>query len=382
MMRRDPCSIQTTMPLRAVSDIGVFQAFEYDEARWAELRGSYKALGLHMPCCESMAIPKTSALGNFFFAHARKGDCTTAPESPEHLYCKSLIAQAAKRAGWVVTTERIGNCPAGESWIADVFCERASAKIAFEVQMSPQAAEETIRRQRRYKSSGVRGAWFFGFKTRANPEEFDKATPVFKLAEVKLGELPLVEPFTVDLPAFVEAMLGRRLAWTVPEYDQPLQVEYLQDICWACKKTVKQVYGYLNRLEDAEGEWHERAFTVASLSTALAAVAAVITNDELAARGLNRIERRDIIRGKATQWPYANACIHCRAPQSNYHVGEKLRTELYGLADGPVAGSGDHVEERVALTGYVPIPRRCHAAGRWELLPAQAEAETDVRAER
>ena len=37
-----------------------------------------------MPCCEADAIPKTSRRGTAFFAHARKGDCTTAPESDEH----------------------------------------------------------------------------------------------------------------------------------------------------------------------------------------------------------------------------------------------------------------------------------------------------------
>lgn len=355
------------MPLRAVSDTGSIQAFEYDESRWADLKGSYRALGLRMPCCESAAVPKTSPLGNFFFAHSRKGDCATAPESAEHLYCKSLIAQAAQKAGWAVTTERAGASPVGEAWIADVFCEKGSAKVAFEVQMSPQAVDETVRRQRRYKDSGVRGAWFYGFKTRAKTEEFDRTTPVFKLSEVKVGELPLVERFTTDLPAFVDAMLGKRLTWTVPEYDQPLQVEYLQDTCWACQKPVKQVYGYLKRLEDANGEWHERAFTVASLSKALESVLTVITNDELAAQGLNSIERYDVVRGKPTNWPYSNACSHCRAPQNNFHVGEKLRAALYGPdSELPVTKAGS-VVARESLTGYAPISRVVQGPGRWEL---------------
>lgn len=355
------------MPLRAVSDTGSIQAFEYDDARWVDLKGHYRALSLRMPCCDSAAVPKTSPLGNFFFAHSRKGDCAAAPESAEHLYCKSLIAQAAQKAGWVVTTERAGNSPAGEAWIADVFCEMASAKVAFEVQMSPQTADETVRRQLRYKVSGVRGAWFYGFKARTRTEEFDKATPVFKLSEVKVGELPLVEGFATDLPAFVDAMLNKRLAWAVPEYDRPLQVEYLQDTCWACQKPVKQVYGHLKRLEDAEGEWHERAFTVASLSQALESVLTVITNDELAAKGLNTIKRNDVIRGKTTNWPYSNACLHCRAPQNNFHVGEKLREALYGPVSEPPSAAAGGLAERESLTGYAPISRKVQGMGRWEL---------------
>lgn len=121
------------MPLRAVSDSGNAHSFEYDAQRWAELKGDYKRLNLRIPCCGVAAIPKTSTLGNFFFAHARKGECTTAPESAEHIYCKNLIAKAAQSAGWLVTTERSGESSAGEAWIADVFCEKGKAKVALEV---------------------------------------------------------------------------------------------------------------------------------------------------------------------------------------------------------------------------------------------------------
>lgn len=362
------------MPLRAVSDTGSIQAFEYDDARWADLKGHYRTLSLRMPCCESAAVPKTSSHGNFFFAHNRKGDCATAPESAEHLYCKSLIAQAAVKAGWAVTTERAGTSPSGEDWIADVFCEKGSAKVAFEVQMSPQAADETVRRQRRYKDSGVRGAWFYGFKTRSRAEEFDRGTPVFKLSEVSVGELPTIEHFSTTLPAFVDAMLSKRLVWTIPEHDRPLQIEFLRDVCWACQKPVKQVYGYLNRIEDAEGEWHERYFTVASLSKALEAVLTVVTNDELAAQGLNRIERYDVIRGEPTNWPYSNACLHCRAPQNNFHIGEKLRTALYGPDCEPAVGTAGAVVECEALTGYAPISRVARGLGRWELRPVDFDS--------
>ena len=170
------------MPLRAVIDTGHIHAFDFDASRWAELKKTYRSVGLRIPCCGSSAVPKTSFLGNNFFAHSRKGECTTAPESAEHLYCKRLIAQAAQSAGWTVTTERPGASPTGEEWVADVFCEKGKAQIAFEVQMSPQTHEETIRRQLRYKASKVRGAWFYASNIRPGTVVFDKDTPAFVLS--------------------------------------------------------------------------------------------------------------------------------------------------------------------------------------------------------
>jgi len=361
------------MPLRAVSDSGSVHAFKFDVARWAELKQDYRARGLRTPCCGSAAIPKTSVLGNFFFAHARKGECATAPESAEHIYCKQLVAQAALSVGWAVTTERPGVSPAGEEWIADVLCEKGSAKIALEIQMSPQTDEEAVRRQLRYRASGVRGAWFYGSNARKTTVVFDKDTPAFGLAPVEVGKVPMVQRFDVPLTEFVMAMLSKRLVWSVPEFSRPLHVEFLHDTCWACKKPVKQVYGHYKSVEHAEGGWHERAFTVASLSRALEELQDVVSNAELIAAGLNPIGRQDAIRGKATKWPHSNLCLHCRAPQNNFHLGEKLRTDFYGLtpaSEEPGYENWDDDKGREQFHGLVPIPRVIKGSGYWELKPA------------
>jgi hypothetical protein len=81
--------------------------------------------------------------------------------------------------GWTVTTERLGVSPIGEEWVADVFCEKGTAKLGLEVQRSPQSGKETIRRQQRYKASVVRGAWFFGARARQATIVFDLETPAF-----------------------------------------------------------------------------------------------------------------------------------------------------------------------------------------------------------
>jgi hypothetical protein len=224
------------MPLRATDGETNVHAFDYDEDQWAALKSSYREFSLAMPCCGSRAIPKTSAMGSHFFAHSRKGPCKSAPESAQHRYSKQLIAQAAKAAGWAVITERAGTCPQGEEWIADVYCERGNAKIAFEVQMSPQTHEETLRRQRRYRDSGVRCAWFHAPRKGDYTVHTDKEPPSFVLGAVEVGTPPPVQGFPASLPAFVTALLSMRVTWKEPQFSRTLYVEYVEDACWACQK--------------------------------------------------------------------------------------------------------------------------------------------------
>lgn len=371
------------MPLRAISDNGDLQSFGFDDAQWADLKSSYKRLNLRMPCCNVAAVPKTSTLGNFFFAHARRGECKTAPESAEHLYCKTLIAQAAVAAGWTVTTERTGVSPDGEEWVADVFCEKGGAKLALEVQMSRQSDEETIRRQERYKASGVRGAWFFDPWARKETVVFDKETPAFRLSPIVVGVVPTIEKFDVSLPDFVKGMLQKRLTWAIPKFSRPNYVEYLNDTCWACKKPVKQVFDHLdgrNLKSDEvltldtvyEGRWHEPAYTVAGLSNLIEAIQKVVSNAELAAQGLNLIGRQDVVRGKTTRFPYCNLCIHCHAPQNNFYLSEKIYAKKWGRPTSSEDESIDSnlVDEGAAAAvsedfGLAVIPKEIEGAGHW-----------------
>lgn len=367
------------MPIRVSSDQGDVHAFAMSTEQWQGLKASHKAKGLSlwMPCCKVPAIPKTSRRGNFFFAHARRGECTTADESPEHLYCKSLVAKAALDAGWTVTTERPGVCPAGEAWIADVFCEKGTAQLALEVQMSPQTDAETLRRQQRYKASGVRGAWFFGARARRGTIVFDRDTPAFSLQPVVVGELPTVDRFDVSLPDFVKAMLQKRLNWTIPRYDRPHLVEFIEDECWACKKPVKQVLEHmagssspngeaLTAEDFYEGRWDPPAYTVANLSNMLEAMHAVVSNDELAAQGLNLIDRKDVINGKPTRFPFCNMCLHCRAPQNNHFLSRRLLAAMQGQAFVQTMDDAPPPVETRPF-GVALIPRELEGSGLWRL---------------
>jgi hypothetical protein len=357
------------MPLRAVSDSGNVHSFEYDAQRWAELKGDYRRLNLRVPCCGVAAIPKTSALGNFFFAHARKGECTTAPESAEHIYCKNLIAKAAQTAGWLVTTEKPGASPAGEDWIADVFCEKGKAKVALEVQMSPQTIEETVRRQERYKASGVRAAWLLGPKASVVARRNNKDLPAFALGQVEVGKVPAVERFKVDLSAFVIGMLNRQLNWTEPLIPRPLYVEYFEDVCWKCQGPVKQVYGLLKTLEDRDKwGWQERSFSLASVSIDICGVLLEVENWELMAAGLNPLTELKNVKGEPPQWGFCNLCLHCRSLQDSRLLGEKLSKVIHGIRYDPDEPDFEIHEDPMPdpPVGLVAIERTVNGAGYWQ----------------
>lgn len=372
------------MPIRAASDRGDIHAFALSEEQWSEVKATYRSLNLHMPCCGVPAVPKTSTRGTFFFAHARRGECNTADESPEHLYCKSLIAKAAQDAGWTVTTERPGVSPDGEAWVADVFCEKGNAKVALEVQMSPQADEETLRRQLRYQRSGVRCAWFFGVKARRETICFERDTPAFSLCNFVAGELPVMEMFEASLPDFVTALLEKRVVWTIPNYSRPQLVEFIEDTCWSCRKQVKQVLQHqpggdspgdvgLTPENFYEGRWIQTAYTVASLSNMLEKVHSDISNKELTAQGLNLVDRKDVIRGKPTRFPFCNLCLYCHAPQDNFflskHVYSRMRQQAQVEEPGIDTNGNESTREQPSTGfGIAVVPREVLGTGMWVLL--------------
>lgn len=72
---------------------------------------------------------------------------------------KSLALRAARQAGWSAQTEVSGAARTGDAWTADVLASKAGETIAVEIQWSSQTDEETWRRQRRYRDSGVLGVW-------------------------------------------------------------------------------------------------------------------------------------------------------------------------------------------------------------------------------
>lgn len=336
------------MPLRAIAGQRNINAFECTDAEWAALKKTYRDEGLVMPCCPSVAIPKTSKLGTFFFSHARRGECTSAPESAEHIYLKTVIAKAAVEAGWSVVTEWRGTTPEGEGWVADVFCQKGSGKIALEAQVSYQTVEALKERQEIYKRSGVRAAWFaYSSKFKDNYLHPSKDIPFFRVKPFSAGAEPVMIGFEASLSEFVLGLLARKIVWKFDPW--VYQIHYLNDICWKCKKQVRQVFG------SSIDVYGESAKTVPNMSTVLEGFFEFITNDELRSLGLNSIGRFERLKGNAPGFPYCNQCIHCGAPQNNYYVMKKIEgdADFGGEIDPelPFMGSQEFVSPREGV-GY------------------------------
>lgn len=151
------------MPLSCLAGDKVIYAFDLDSpADWENLRNQNSDEGhLRMPCCGARVVLRQSKLGTRHFAHARRGDCASAPETAEHLLAKRLVVAGVRKTPWTAHAEQSGRAPNGDEWRADVLAEKGNAKVAFEIQWSQQTDEETMRRQNLYGAAGVRGLWLF-----------------------------------------------------------------------------------------------------------------------------------------------------------------------------------------------------------------------------
>lgn len=325
-----------SMPLRAILNGNPIHAFEYTQLAWDNLKQTYKDASLHMPCCATPAIPKTSHRGTKFFSHIVRGDCTSEAESPEHLYVKTVIAQAVMAAGWEVMCEERGSTPAGEEWIADVFCWKGNARIALEVQLSYQPVETLRARQQRYLDSGVRSAWFLSSQTH-KPDYItpSKELPCFHLSNVVLEEQVMIPAFDVELKEFISGILAKKLTWEAPspvktaciDVGESCDILVYLDTCHRCNKPVKQIYGW------AVGVYGDHAKTVPNASTVLEQVLTMTSNMALRKAGANTIVR-DTGQVKYDKFAYANACIHCGIVQNNYYLLKRLRDNQQGGEDG------------------------------------------------
>ena len=97
------------MPLSCKHGENTLFSFDFDAAGWAGLKASNASeKNLRMTCCDEHVTLKTSKLGTQFFAHKRRGECTSAAETAEHLFVKACIAKAIRGTGWEVNTEQRG----------------------------------------------------------------------------------------------------------------------------------------------------------------------------------------------------------------------------------------------------------------------------------
>jgi hypothetical protein len=334
------------MPLRCLSDNADILAFEVSPEEWEDLRKeNSQNHHLRMPCCDSRVVLKTSRLGTQFFSHARKGECSSAPETPEHLLAKSIVAGAAKRAGWSVTTEYRGTTPEGEAWVADVYVTKGNAKIALEIQWSPQNEETTRYRQERYRKSGVRALWLM----RQPNILIEEATPTFHLAlneETKTFVVRLPNPAnyrqeyltsknkgdpyywsqSLPLEVFIQGALSKRMGFNGK--DIPASVYGAHENCWKCgRKTllvssieleISKIMPTSSNIKASLGFFYDNEGTRALCDQ-------ILKSDILRKHGIGEIRLRY---SKTEKKEYhSNGCFHCGALSGRFFERDLYKKE-------------------------------------------------------
>ena len=231
-------------------------SFMLNNEQWDRLKYKYKNLSMHMPCCQTRAIPKKSKLGTQYFAHHPSSTCSIPTgESREHQFCKYLILKYLYENGWTVTPEFRGQTPSGEIWIADIYAEKNKAKIAIEIQWSPQNIEETKRRQEKYIASGIRTVWFIRTTQKNKWDVLDYQSydlPVFSIwlnrenhqfitsgAFYNWDNSDLVEVEFID---FFKALMSGDVQYSLkPNAARSLQFAMNTIQCWKCKKPTNTI---------------------------------------------------------------------------------------------------------------------------------------------
>ncbi|WP_344982902.1 competence protein CoiA family protein [Deinococcus rubellus] len=194
------------MPLRALLGEKELVSIDLPPDTFESLRGQPD---LRMACCETSAVPKRSVLGLPFFAHAKAGECSSAPETAFHLQGKAIMLRAARAAEWDAWVEVSGKTPSGERWRADVLCIHGKKRVAFELQHSGITLATLAARQARYRASHVRCFWFMSTHERrlAQAQPWQHDTPA-----LYMNDKHHVPALDLSLGQTVEAALGGHLA--------------------------------------------------------------------------------------------------------------------------------------------------------------------------
>lgn len=335
------------MPLKCFREHEPIFAFDVEtESAWDDLRRENASeRNLRLPCCDSGVTLRASKLGTKHFAHARRGACSTAPETAEHLLAKRIVVEGIRQAGWTPATEAPGDSPGLGAWVADVMAEKGTAKVAFEVQWSRQDDAETRHRQTRYQSAGVRGLWLF----RQHDFPVEKSTPAFRLnfdEQNSRFRVSLPSPSyypalmsvrdkneerywqqSIELSEFVMGALTGRLSFA-PALGaaMPLEVFAAPATCWRCGKETNVVMSLVFAANRVFPGHPDIELTIHSfgdfLEDGAGAINALLPPALLKQHGVGALKlRHSKTEGRAY---LSNGCVHCDALQGRFFEHELI----------------------------------------------------------
>jgi Competence protein CoiA-like family len=235
------------MPLRCLDPAGRnIHSFDLSDVAWQALAlENRRTRHLRMPCCAAAVVLKRSPRGRPFFVHVASSACPGAAETEEHRALKAMAVEAARARGWTALTESAGLSLSGERWQADILARRGRIRVALEVQWSDQPVDETLRRQERYRESGIRGVWLL----RKNDFPIAPELPAAAIdGNLEQGFRALVPSCSghqaVPMRTFLHAVFAGRFRFRAsPEGDATVSVRAGSMWCWSCGAQTRIVTG-------------------------------------------------------------------------------------------------------------------------------------------
>ena len=178
---------------------------------------------------------RTSSRGLRHFVHSRRGDCTSAPESWQHLAAKDAVAKAVQDCGWKAEVEADG-----DGWIADVLATCGNGMpVAFEIQWTRQTPEEHRLRTLRYLDSGVRPVWLRRPSAREETS-FLEEPPYPRSFTLAVDESGMIYADGRTAHEVVEDVLSRQVVWRRSFPVQQVGTVLVREQPYACPKCRRQ----------------------------------------------------------------------------------------------------------------------------------------------
>lgn len=334
------------MAFKALKNEQNIYSFQYNLKEWIDLKADSLS-SFKMSCCGNQAILKTSKLGAQFFAHKvkpKESNCSTDGESAEHIHIKYLVMKELDRNDWNVEVEKRGCTPNGEEWIADIYAEKGKAKIAIEVQWSPQTFIETRRRQEKYAQSGIRCAWLlrsgsikardaivadYAYSTKdmpvfsiyKNKKQDDQTYVVYNVNRLKTDSCDPLEPITLELEDFIKNLVSSNIRFTKKySHIKRLYLKIVKQNCWnnRCGGTTK-IVSRMYFKEIVFGIEIEYLFQSEAIDYCDDQMVNAINSQFAKDYNFAPLRRRY---SKTVGGSYiANSCIHCDALMGKHFIG-------------------------------------------------------------
>jgi competence CoiA-like predicted nuclease len=177
------------MGLKALSNNEEIISVQIEKTKWFLLKKDIEFKNtLTMACCKSKAIMKNSHLGLQYFAHAKRDNCFSKPESIEHITAKAIAYNIAIQLNWNAKLEYSFVLPHGNQIITDLYLEKDDIKIAFEFQISNQSLRTMKERTEKYKLLGIPVIWFNSFDNKTYNYSIEKFNTFYQVYKLKISK--------------------------------------------------------------------------------------------------------------------------------------------------------------------------------------------------